>query len=136
MGALLSTCAKYLSVREQATVQTPETYLHAQRTAEPEGEPDAEVVEQRQRIEVTTALESAIAQGEQGHFDKAQEVLAKSADVLRECRAQSDVSRALLAEVADAQDRLRNEQTWRQGGYAEVSNAMCMHKQQRCTSTK
>merc|ERR1719443_2602004 len=38
--ALLNASARYLSVREQVTVQTPETYLHAQRTAEPEGEPD------------------------------------------------------------------------------------------------
>jgi len=135
--ALLSTSAKYLAVREQATIQTPQTYLHAQRTstAEPEGEPDAEVVEQRQRVEVTTALESAIAQGEQGHFDKAQEVLAKSADVLRQSRAQTNVSRALLAEVQDAQDRLKDERAWRHGGQAEVTNAMCMHKQQRCTTT-
>jgi len=84
---------------------------------------------------VTTALESAIAEGEQGRFDKAQEVLSKSADVLRKSRHHTEVSEALLAEVEDAQDRLRNEQTWRHGGQAEVTNAMCMHRQQRCTTT-
>merc|ERR1711977_660490 len=41
--ALLRASAKYLAVREQATVQTPETHLHAERTAEPDAEPDAEV---------------------------------------------------------------------------------------------
>jgi hypothetical protein len=133
--SLLRASAKYLAVREQATVQTPDTHLYAERSSEPEGEPDAEVVQQRQRIEVTTALESAIAEGEKGDFDKAQEVLTKSADVLRKSRAQTDVSRALLAEVEDAQDRLRDESSWRQGGQAEVTNAMCMHKQQRCTTT-
>jgi len=132
---LLRASAKYHAVLSQAMVQTPESYLHAQVTVEPEGEPDAEVVEQRQRIEVTGALESAIAQGEEGHFDKAQEVLQKSADLLCKSRAQTDVSRALLAEVKDAQDRLKDAQTWRHGGQAEVTNAMCMHRQQRCTTT-
>merc|ERR1711977_273452 len=41
--ALLRASAKYLSVREQQIVQTPETYLDAHRTAEPDAEPDAEV---------------------------------------------------------------------------------------------
>merc|ERR1719272_1798486 len=85
--ALLRASARYRAVVEQVTVQTPDSYLHAQITAEPEGEPDAQVVEQRQRVEVTGALKSAIAEGEEGHFDKAQEVLQKSADVLRKSRA-------------------------------------------------
>lgn len=133
--ALLRASTRYHAVRDKATVQTPDVHLHAERTAEPEGEPDAEVVEQRQRIEVTNTLESAIAQGEEGHFAKAQQVLSLRAEALRKSPAQTDVSRALLAEVEDAQDRLRDSQTWSHGGLAEVSNAMWMHKQQRCTNT-
>jgi hypothetical protein len=132
---LLKASAQYHAVREQTTVHTPEVHLHVQRTAELEGEPDAEVVEQRQRIEVTNALESAIAQGQEGNFDKAQEVLSQYAETLRKAPAQTDVARALLAEVEDAQDRLRDSSTWHHGGHAEVSNAMWMHKQQRCTNT-
>jgi uncharacterized protein YegL len=133
--ALLRASAKYRAVREQATVQTPECCLHTNITAEPEGEPDAEVVQQRQRIEVTGALENAIAQVEKGHFDKAQEVLSERAKSLRQSKAQNDISRALLAEVEDAQDRLKDEQAWRHGGKAEVTNAMNIHRQQRCTTT-
>jgi Mg-chelatase subunit ChlD len=133
--ALLQASARYYAVRERAAVQTQLVQLRAERTAEPEGEPDAEVVEQRQRIEVTNALENSIAQCEQGHFDKAQEVLSQRAESLRRNSAQTPVSLALLAEVEDAQDRLKDEQAWKNGGHAEVSNAMWMHRQQRCTNT-
>merc|ERR1712224_383591 len=75
--ALLQASARYYAVREQTTVQTPDLHLYAERTLEPEGEPDAEVVEQRQRIEVTNALENSLMQCEQGHFDKAKEVLSE-----------------------------------------------------------
>jgi len=133
--ALLRASARYHAVRERATVQTPDSYLHATISAEPEGEPDAEVVEQRQRIEVTGTLESAIMQVEQGHFDTAQDLLRQRAEVLRTSKSQTRVSQALLAEVEDAQDRLKDEQTWRHGGHAEVTNALCIHKMQRCTTT-
>jgi len=133
--ALLQASARYYALHERAAVQTPAVHLHAERTAEPEGEPDAQVVEQRQRIEVTNALETSLRDCEQGHFDKAREVLSQNAESLRRNPAQTPVSLALLAEVEDAQDRLKDEQAWLHGGHAEVSNAMWMHKQQRCTNT-
>lgn len=132
--AFLRASARYLAVRENATVQTPDVHLYAERTVEPEGEPDTEVLEQRQRIEVTNALENAISQGEEGHFDRAQEVLTKQAELLRKTSAQTEVQQALLVEVEDARDRLRDSSTWSRGGYAEVSNAMWLHKTQRSTN--
>lgn len=132
---LLRASARYLSVRDRATVQTPEVHLEAERTAEPEGEPDAEVVEQRQRIEVTDALERAIAHCEEGNFDQAQDGLSQHAERLRNTSVKTRVSVALLTELEDAQDRLRDNQSWQHGGHAEVTNAMCIHKYQRCTNT-
>merc|ERR1712139_661326 len=108
--------------------------MGAQRTMEPEGEPDAEVMAQRQRIEVTNVLESAIAQGEQGNFDQAQKVLKHHADNLRNARVKTHVADALLAEVEDAQHRLSSSAAWQMGGHAEVTDAMWMHRNQRCTN--
>merc|ERR1712224_1105823 len=106
----------------------------AERTAEPEGEPDAEVMAQRQRIEVTNVLERAIAQGEQGNFDQAQRELSQHVENLRNARVKTQVADALVMEVQDAQHRLSSSSAWQQGGHAEVTDAMWMHRNQRCTN--
>lgn len=131
---LLRASARYRAVREGATVQTPEVCLEVERSAEPEGEPDAEVTAQRQRVEVTNALERAIRQGQEGRFEEARGVLEEHAQRLRSSPVETAVAPALLAEVEDAQHRLSSREEWERGGHAEVSDAMWMHRSQRCTN--
>merc|ERR1712232_965096 len=131
---LLRSTARYRSVHERALVQVPEVCLHAARTEEPEGEPDEEVTTQRHRIEVTNALEQAIAQGEQGRFEDAQCMLDQNIDKLTSSPAQNDTSKALLAELTDARGRMSSAADWERGGHAELTDAMWMHRHQRCTS--
>lgn len=131
---LLRTSARYRAVREQALVQMPEVCLHAERTEEPEGEPDEEVTTQRHRIEVTNALEQAIAQGEQGQFEEAQGMLDTTFEKVRSSPAQNEVSKALLSELSDARCRLSSAAEWGKGGHAELTDAMMMHRHQRCTN--
>jgi len=126
--------ARYLAVRERAPAQTPVVCLEVARSAEPEGEPDVEVVAQRQRVEVTDALERAIAHGEAGRFDEARKELGQHEAALRGSRVQTEVTLALLAEVQDAQQRVSSEQAWRRGGHAEVADALHMNRAQRCTN--
>jgi len=134
LAPLLRTSTKYCAVRERVLVQMPEVCLYAERTAEPEGEPDLEVTTQRQRIEVTNALEQAISQGEQHRFDEAQLMLDQNISKLRSSPAQNDVSKALLAELNDARCRLSSAAEWEKGGHAELTDAMWMHRHQRCTN--
>merc|ERR1712151_386106 len=122
---LLRASAKYRAVRERTLVQTPEESLYAARTQEPEGEPD---------IEVTTVLEQAIAHGQEGNFDVAQEMLQQNINRLRSNQRQTDVTTALLGELNDAHGRLKSASDWNDGGLAEVTDAMWMHRNQRCTT--
>jgi len=134
-ATLLRASARYRAVRERVNVQIPEVTLEAPRTEEPEGEPDAEVTAQRQRVEVTDSLEAAIKHGEEGRFGFAQEVLQKTADRLKQDTSETKLSRALMSEVEDAQSRLSSAEEWQQGGRAEVTDAMWMHRGERCTTT-
>merc|ERR1711881_71088 len=112
----------------------PEMSLYAERTEEPEGEPDEEVTTQHQRIEVTNALEQAISKGEQNQFEEAQSMLDRNIERLRSSPAQNDVSKALLTELNDARCRLSSAAEWEKGGHAELTDAMWMHRHQRCTN--
>jgi len=134
-AALLRASARYRALREGALVQTPDVVLEAPRTEEPEGEPDAEVAAQRQRVEVTDALEAAIRHGEEGRFGAAQEVLRRQEGRLRSAPCGARLSGALLGELEDAQRRLSSAEEWQQGGHAEVTDAMWTHRTERCTST-
>jgi len=131
---LIHAAARYTAVQERVTVQTPEVALFAQRTEEPEGEPDLEVAVQRQRIEVANALEQAISQGEAGRFEAAQSMLDHNIDKIEKSKAKNEVSTALLAELNDARCRLSSRSEWQKGGHAELADAMMMHKNQRCTN--
>lgn len=131
---LLRSTARYRSVHERALVQMPEVCLHAARTEEPEGEPDEEVTTQRHRIEVTNALEQAIGQGEQGRFEDAQRMLDQNIAKVRSSPAQNEVSKALISELSDARCRLSSAADWERGGHAELTDAMWMHRNQRCTN--
>merc|ERR1711998_684021 len=108
--------ARYNTVCGRSVVQTPVANLEVQRSAEPECEPDAEVVAQRHRVEVTNALEQAIAQGEQGRFDEARGFLEEQASQLRCSKGRPEVTRALIEEVEDAQSRLTSASSWQMGG--------------------
>merc|ERR1711881_75039 len=134
LAPLLRASARYRAVRERVLVQMPESCLYAERTAEPEGEPDEEVTTQRQRIEVTNALEQAISKGEQSQFEEAQTMLDRNIERLRSSPAQNDVSKALLTELNDARCRLSSAAEWEKGGHAELTDAMWMHRHQRCTN--
>lgn len=131
---LVRAMATYFSVRERASVHMPQDCLYAERTAEPEGEPDEEVTTQRQRIEVTNALEQAIAHGEEGRFEDAQSMLDQNIQKLRSSPAQNETSKALLGELDDARCRLSSAADWQDGGQAELTDAMWMHRNQRCTN--
>merc|ERR1719443_2302375 len=102
---------------------------------ETEGEPDAEVAAQRQRVEVTNALEQAVARCEAGNFDAAQHLLRENAERLRSSPAKTPVSDALLGELNDAQQRMCSRQAFSSGGHAEVADAMQMYRMERCTNT-
>jgi uncharacterized protein YegL len=134
LAPLLRASAKYSAIHEKSTVQTPEVLLHAERTAEPEGEPDEEVTTQRHRVEVANVLEQAIAKGEKGKFEEAQCMLDQNIQKLRSSRAQNATSKALLAELDDARGRMSSAAEWRKGGHAELTDAMWMHRHQRCTN--
>jgi len=134
LTSLLRASARYRAVCNRATVHMPEVCLHTERTAEPEGEPDIEVTAQRQRVEVTNALEQAIAQGERGEFDEAQLMLDQNIERLQRSPAQNEVSEALLSELTDARHRLSSASSWNDGACAELTDAMWMHRHQRCTN--
>mmetsp|Transcript_131486 Transcript_131486/g.366457 ORF Transcript_131486/g.366457 Transcript_131486/m.366457 type:complete len:551 (+) Transcript_131486:95-1747(+) len=131
---LLHASAKYLAVKQRVVAQTPAVQLEAERSGEPEGEPDVEVTAQRQRVEVTDALERAIAHGQGGRLGEAEAELARQEEALCGSRAKTAVSQALLEEVRDARRRVSSAVDWRQGGHAEMADAMWMHRTQRCTN--
>lgn len=132
---LFEVSAQYLAGRGRVPVNIPAVLLEAPRSAEPEGEPDIEVFAQRQRVEVTSALEQAIAHGEAGHFEEAQALLSTNAARLRASPMKTPVTEALLGELDDAYHRASSSVAWESGGQAEIADAMNMHKWQRCTNT-
>jgi len=132
---LLEASARYFAGRGRISVNIPTVRLEAPRSAEPDGEPDIEVFAQRQRVEVTGALEEAIAHGEAGHFEEAQKLLSTNAARLRASPVKTPVTEALLGELDDAYQRASSPAAWESGGQAEIADAMNMHKWQRCTNT-
>jgi len=130
---ILRATARYRALRERGQVQMPEVCLYAARTEEPEGEPDEEVTVQRQRIEVSNALQEAIQHGEEGRFTEAQDMLERNLTKLRSSSAQNVTSQALISELDDARCRLSSAADWRDGGLAELNDAVMMHRTQRCT---
>merc|ERR1712031_73680 len=101
----------------------------------PEAEPDEEVSAQRERVEVTRALQDAAEASDQGQFDQALQVLDLCENKLMSSRAKSSpVHEALGQELTDAKSRMRNRSVWEQGVRAEVEDATQMHQMQRCTN--
>jgi len=130
---LLTASARYLDLRGSRTVlvQIPPVTMSVELVDEPqpEMEPDAEVSDQRERVEVTRVLEQAAQQSDQGHFQEAQELIRQQRSRVTK---RSKVSEALDLELQDAEARM-NRSSW-QLGSAEVKDAFQMHKMQRCTN--
>mmetsp|Transcript_9730 Transcript_9730/g.22333 ORF Transcript_9730/g.22333 Transcript_9730/m.22333 type:complete len:628 (-) Transcript_9730:51-1934(-) len=140
---LLEASARYADLTRQrgagVLVQSSAVLMQAERVeeAQPEAEPDEEVSAQRERVEVTQALQEAAAHSDEGRFEAAQQVL-EAADQRLESAGRKEKTRvhnALAQELADARGRMKSRGAWEQGGRAEVRDACQMHKMQRCTNT-
>jgi hypothetical protein len=135
---LLEASARYTDLQTDRLVQTAAVIMETQRVEEPqpEMEPDEEVSAQRERVEVTRALQDAAAASDEGQFDQALQVLDCCENKLKSSKAKSSpVHEALGQELTDARSRMRSRSVWEQGGRAEVKDATQMHQMQRCTNT-
>jgi len=129
---LLTASARYLDLRgsRSVLVQIAPVSMSVELVEQqPEMEPDVEVADQRERVEVTRALEQAAQQSDEGHFREAQELLRQQRSKVSK---RTNVSQALDLELQDAEARM-NQSSW-QLGSAEVKDAFQMHKMQRCTN--
>jgi len=131
---LLEASLRYTDVQTGNEAQTPQVVLAAERcdSDQPEGEPDEEVSIQRERIEVTQALNEAVALSDAGNFDHAQRVITSS-----EQRVQSKKTKnceVMSLELQDARSRMRDRTAYDGGGKAEIKDACQMHSMQRCTN--
>lgn len=134
---LLEASVKYSDIRHGAAVLicSRPTSMSVLRVDEPqpELEPDEEVVDQKERVEVTRTLEAASERCNQGHFQEARTLLQQT--VSRVSKRSSHFSEALTRDLHDAQDRMRDQRVWTHSGRAEVEDTRQMHKVQRCTNT-
>jgi uncharacterized protein YegL len=133
---LLEASARYVDLHGNLTVQTPVAIMEAQRVEEPqpEAEPDDEVGAQRERVEVTRALQTAAQASDLGQFDQALQVIEDCDQRMKHATKKTRVTEALGQELEDARDRMRSRATWEQGGRAEMKDAAQMHMMQRCTN--
>merc|ERR1712187_426005 len=117
-------------------VQTPAVVMETQRVGEPqpEAEPDEEVSAQRERVEVTRALQDAAEASDRGQFEQALQVIEECDNRMKQAKKKTAVSDALEQELVDARNRMRSRASWEQGGRAELRDATQMHKMQRCTN--
>merc|ERR1712146_423704 len=90
-------------------------------------EPDEEVSAQRERVEVTRALEDAAAASDRGNFDDALKVIDEAEKRVNSAQKKSPVSEALGQELVDARNRMKSRSAWEQGGRAEIRDA-ALHK--------
>merc|ERR1711959_534386 len=99
-------------------VQTATVTMEAHRVEEPqpEAEPDEEVSAQRERVEVTQALQDAAAASDRGQFENALQVLDEAENRMKSSKRKTPVSEALGQELLDARQRMRNRSVWEQGG--------------------
>jgi len=135
-AVLLEASARYMDLRSNRIVQTAAVVMEAQRVEEPqpEAEPDEEVCAQRERVEVTRALQDASAASDRGQFDQALQVIEECDNRMKQAKKRSPMSGALEQELMDARNRMRSRATWEQGGRAELRDAAQMHQMQRCTN--
>lgn len=131
---LLEADLQYRDLCQNVMVRTPAVALKIQCVDEeqPEMEPDAEVADQRDRVEVARVLEQAAASSDAGNFEEAQRLLQEQQRKV--VSRQTPVAVALGTELEDARQRMQDHSQWQQAGRAEVYDAMQMHKMQRCTN--
>jgi len=136
LTVLLEASARYTDLRGNRLVQTTPAIMEAQRIEEPqpEAEPDEEVSAQRERVEVTRALQDAAEASDKGQFDQALQVIDACDNRMKLAKKKSPVSESLEQELVDARNRMQSRATWELGGRAEVRDAAQMHKMQRCTN--
>merc|ERR1712098_251362 len=127
----------YMDLQQDRLLQTATVIMEAQRVEEPrpEAEPDEEGSAQRERVEVTQALQDAAAASDRGQFEDALHVLDEAENRMTCSKRKTPVSEALGQELVDARQRMRSRSVWEQGGRAEIRDATQMHKMQRCTNT-
>jgi uncharacterized protein YegL len=133
---LMEVSARYVDLNGNRTVQTPVAIMEAQRVEEPqpEAEPDEEVGAQRERVQVTQALQSAAQASDLGQFDQALHVIDECDTRMKSSKKKFPVSEALGQELQDARERMKSRASWEQGGRAEIRDATQMHLTQRSTN--
>merc|ERR1711964_293362 len=123
-------------LRGNRLVQTAPVLMEVRRVDEPqpEAEPDEEVSAQRERLEVTRALQDAADASDRGQFDQALQVIDECDNRMKSAKKKTPVSDTLGQELVDARNRMRGQDAWEFGGRGEVRDAAQMHKMQRCTN--
>jgi len=136
IATLLEASARYTDLRQNRVVQTSPVAMDVQRVDEPqpEAEPDEEVTAQRERVEVTQALQNAAEASDRGNFDRALSMINTCDTRMKSAKKRTRASPALEQELEDARMRMQNRSAWEQGGRAEIRDAAQMHKMQRCTN--
>jgi uncharacterized protein YegL len=134
---LVEASAQYTDLQTNCAALTRTSVMEITRVDEPqpEAEPDEEVAAQRERVEVTRALQEAATQSDQGQFDQAQSVLDSADRRLKSAKKKTQLCDALGQELQDARSRMKCRAEWESGGRAEVKDACQMHTMQRCTNT-
>jgi len=94
---LLEACARYTDLRSNRIVQTSPVVMEAQRVEEPqpEAEPDEEVSAQRERVEVTRALQDATEASDRGQFDQALQVIEQCDGRMKNAKKKTKITEAL-----------------------------------------
>merc|ERR1712151_1106937 len=111
---LLEASARYTDLRGNRLVQTVPVTMEAHRVEEPqpEAEPDEEVSAQRERVEVTRALQDAAQASDRGQFDQALQVIDACDNRMKSAKKKSPVSESLEQELTDARSRMQSRATW------------------------
>jgi uncharacterized protein YegL len=133
---LLEASASYSDLRRGCQAITPLVVMQINAAGpgtQPEEEPDEEVCLQRERVEVTNALQRAVEQGNQGNFTEAQQVL--SAAEVRMRPTSSPMSAMLVQQLHEAREQLRNSAVFEGRGRSMMYDACQMHSVQRCTNS-
>merc|ERR1711964_252154 len=104
-------------LRGNRLVQTAPVLMEVRRVDEPqpEAEPDEEVSAQRERLEVTRALQDAAEASDRGQFDQALQVIEACDNRMKSAKKKTPVSESLGLELADARNRMQSRAVWEQG---------------------
>lgn len=134
--SLLHASARYFDLQQNCVVQTSPSLMETMQVEEPqpEVEPDEEVSAQRERVDVTQALNNAAAASDRGQFDVALQVIDECDGRLQRAKRRTATSRTLTLELEEARESMRDSEAWESGGRAELRDTAQMHSIQRTTS--